>query len=140
MSYHVKVPSQPDRRGAGELEAQILGILWTGENGLGAADVLERLGGNMAYTTVAKVLDRLHAKGQLTRTRTGRHYSYKPVAAEANWVAGQIKRLVGRGGNRSAVLQGFVDGLDSTDSTILAELLDEAQRRRREDPEPDGRT
>ena len=55
-------------------------------------------------------------------------------------IARQIKRLVGRGGNRSAVLQGFVDGLDSTDSTILAELLDEAQRRRREDPEPDGRT
>ena len=105
-------------------------MLWAEHAELGAADILTRLGGDLAYTTVAKVLDRLHAKGQVTRTRAGRSFSYKPVDAESNWVAGQVKRLLGRAGNRSSVLQGFVDGLDSDDTALLAKLLDDAQRQR----------
>lgn len=121
--------SKPDRRAAGELEAQILGVLWAEGTDMGAPDILERLGGDMAYTTVAKVLDRLHAKGQVGRTRTGRSYRYTPIGAESNWVAGQIKRLLGHGGNRSAVLQGFVDGLNPADTEALAKLLKQAQQR-----------
>lgn len=121
---------QPDRRQAGELEAQILGVLWSADGGLGASEVLEALGGDMAYTTVAKVLDRLHAKGKVRRDRSGRAYRYAPVGAESNWVAGQVQRLLGRAGNRSAVLQGFVDGLDADDTALLAELLQQAQRQR----------
>ena len=122
--------SQPDRRAAGELEAQILGVLWAEGADLGAADILERLGGDMAYTTVAKVLDRLHAKGQVSRVRAARSYRYTPIGDESNWVAGQVKRLLGRAGNRSAVLQGFVDGLDTADTAILSKLLDETRQRR----------
>ena len=121
--------SQPDRRAAGELEAQILGVLWAEGAELGAAAILERLGGDMAYTTVAKVLDRLHAKGQVRRIRAGRSYRYTPIGAESNWVAAQVKRLLGHGGNRSAVLQGFVDGLNPSDTETLAKLLNEAQQR-----------
>lgn len=118
---------QPDRRGSGELEAQILGVLWAADGELGASEVLERLGGDMAYTTVAKVLDRLHAKGQVTKTRVGRSFRYGPTSAESGWVAGQVQRLLRRAGDRSAVLQGFVDGLDADDTEILAELLSEAR-------------
>ena len=121
--------SPPDRRAAGELEAQILGVLWADGTAMGAADVLERLGGDLAYTTVAKVLDRLHAKGQVTRTRTGRSYEYAPIGDESNWVAGQVKRLLRHGGNRSAVLQGFVDGLNPADTEVLAKLLKQVQQR-----------
>ena len=119
--------TQPDRRAAGELEAEILGVLWANPAGLGAAEILGCLGGDMAYTTVAKVLDRLHAKGQVSRTRAGRSFTYTPVGAESSWVAGQVQRLLGRAGNRSSVLQGFVDGLDSADTAILAGLLDQAR-------------
>ena len=122
--------SPHDRRGSGELEAQILGVLWAADGELGAAEVLERLGGEMAYTTVAKVLDRLHAKGQVTKTRVGRSFRYGPTGAESRWVAGQVQRLLRRAGDRSAVLQGFVDGLDSGDSAILVELLEESRARR----------
>ena len=115
MSYPVKVTSiaerrkHPERRAAGELEAEILGVLWAAGSELGVGDVLERLGGDMAYTTVAKVLDRLHAKGEVRRARSGRSFRYSPISAESNWVAEQVKGLMGRAGNRSAVLQGFVD-------------------------------
>lgn len=121
--------TQPDRRAAGELEAEILGVLWAEPTGLGAAEILGRLGGDMAYTTVAKVLDRLNAKGKVSRTRAGRSFTYTPVGAESNWVAGQVQRLLGRAGNRSSVLQGFVDGLDSDDTVLLARLLDQARQK-----------
>lgn len=121
--------SKPDRRAAGELEAQILGVLWAEGGDMGTTDILERLGGHMAYTTVAKVLDRLHAKGQVGRTRTGRSYRYTPIGAESNWVAAHVKRLLGHGGNRSDVLQGFVEGLNPADTETLAKLLKQAQQR-----------
>lgn len=123
--------AQPERRAAGELEAEILGVLWAEPAVLGAADIRGRLGGDMAYTTVAKVLDRLHAKGQVSRTRAGRSFTYAPVGAESSWVASQVQRLLGRAGNRSSVLQGFVDGLDSDDTALLAKLLDEAREQQR---------
>jgi predicted transcriptional regulator len=121
--------AQPERRGAGELEAQILGALWAADSELTPADVLERLGGDLAYTTVAKVLDRLQLKGKVRRRRSGRSFHYAPVDAESSWVAGQVQRLLGRAGNRSAVLQGFVDGLDANDTVLLSALLEEARER-----------
>ena len=60
----------------------------------------------MAYTTVAKVLDRLHAKVEVRRARSGRSFRYLPINAGSNWVAEHVKGLMGRAGNRSAVLQG----------------------------------
>ena len=122
--------NHPERRAAGELEAQILGVLWAAGSELGVGDVLERLGGVMAYTTVAKVLDRLHAKGEVRRARSGRSFRYSPINAESTWVAEQVKGLIGRAGNRSAVLQGFVDGLDADDTAVLAGLLERAQHER----------
>ena len=126
--------SNPDRRGVGELEGQILGALWSADAPTTAAEVLEQLGGDMAYTTVAKVLDRLCAKGQVSRLRSGRSYRYAPVGAESNWVAGQVKRLLGRAGSRTAVLQGFLDGLDPDETTILAALLEQAETQRASTP------
>ena len=128
----VKVTSIAERRNhsercaAGELEAQILGVLWAVGSELGVGDVLQRLGGDMAYTTVAKVLDRLHAKGEVRRARSGRSFRYSLINAESTWVAEQVKGLMGRVGNRSAVLQGFVDGLDADDTAVLAALLEQA--------------
>lgn len=136
MSYRENVASiaerrhHPDRRASGELEAQILGVLWAADSDLGVGDVLERLGGDMAYTTVAKVLDRLHAKDEVRRVRSGRSFRYWPISAESNWVAAQVKGLMDRAGNRSAVLQGFVDGLDAADNDVLAALLEQAQHTR----------
>lgn len=120
--------AHPDRRAAGELEAQVLGVLWAAGNRISVGEILPHLDGDMAYTTVAKVLDRLYAKGQVRRTRSGRSYEYAPVAIESNWVAGQVRRLLGRAGNRAAVLQGFVDGLDPADAKILVDLLQTAQQ------------
>ena len=56
-----------NRRGAGELASEVLGILQTAGEPLSPADVRERLGGELAYTTVVTILSRLHDKGVLNR-------------------------------------------------------------------------
>ena len=70
------------RRGAGELEAAALAALQAAGTALTPGQVRERLGGRLAYTTVVTILSRLHAKGVLSRVRTGRAYAYAPVADE----------------------------------------------------------
>ena len=56
-----------NRRGAGELAGQVLGILQAAHEPLSPAAVRERLGGELAYTTVVTILSRLHAKRVLDR-------------------------------------------------------------------------
>ena len=70
------------RRAAGQLEAAALGVLQAAGSPLTPARVRDELGDDLAYTTVVTILSRLHAKGVLTRQRSGRAYSYAPVADE----------------------------------------------------------
>ena len=64
----------PLRRGVGELEAEILGVL-RGPQAAHSGDVRERLdprdGRELSYSTVVTIVSRLHAKGLLVRERPG---------------------------------------------------------------------
>ena len=51
------------RRAAGELEAAVLAVLQAAGSALSPGDVRDRLGGDLAYTTVVTILSRLHDKG-----------------------------------------------------------------------------
>lgn len=119
------------RRGHGELEAEILALLWTAEEPLTAVDVQRRLDGDLAYTTVVTILSRLHDKQVLTRERSGRAYAYQPVADEAGLAARRMRRLLDSEHDRDAVLAQFVSNLSSDDERVLRRLLDRATR-------PDG--
>ena len=123
-------PVEPARRAFGELEQEVLRVLWAADAPLVAREVQERLSSPPAYTTVMTILDRLHRKGSVTRTQRGRAFAYAPVATEAAAAADTIGALLARGNDRSAVLQGFVDVLSEGDSEVVQRLLDEAQRRR----------
>lgn len=68
-------PHRPSRRrGQGELESQVLGALREAEAPVTAAWVQERLGGDLAYTTVVTILTRLLAKDAVARERRGRSF------------------------------------------------------------------
>ena len=58
---------RPRRRGQGELEVQVLSALREAEGPATAGWVQDRLGGDLAYTTVITILTRLLAKGAVTR-------------------------------------------------------------------------
>ncbi|MFD8705460.1 BlaI/MecI/CopY family transcriptional regulator [Kitasatospora sp. NPDC059648] len=111
------------RRAAGELESQVLAVLWAADGPVTAAQVLDRLPDGLAYTTVLTILSRLAAKGLVRRERAGRGYAFEPVRDEAEHTAAGMHALLERGSDRLAVLARFVDTLSREDERSLQELL-----------------
>jgi predicted transcriptional regulator len=113
----------PGRRARGELESDVLAALWSADGPLTARQVLERLPGDLAYTTVLTILSRLHDKGMLVRHREGRGYAYEPSRDEASHTAQRMKSLLEGGSDREAVLTRFVSELSEQDEQLLHHLL-----------------
>jgi predicted transcriptional regulator len=111
------------RRGAGELEAEVLAVLQSAGSALTPAQVREQLGDPLAYTTVVTILSRLHAKGVLVRNRAGRAFSYAPVADEPGLAARRMRGVLEAETDREAVLARFVSGLSPADERLLRRML-----------------
>jgi predicted transcriptional regulator len=112
-----------NRRGAGELASQVLGILQAADEPLSPAAVRERLSGELAYTTVVTILSRLQAKGVLDRERVGRAYRYRPVADEPGLAARRMASVLAAEPDREAVLQRFVSALSQEDEQALRRMI-----------------
>ncbi|MFD4588396.1 BlaI/MecI/CopY family transcriptional regulator [Streptomyces sp. NPDC058434] len=113
----------PRRRGQGELEAQVLAALRQAPGAVTAAWVQERLGSDLAYTTVMTILTRLHAKGAVARERAGRSFEWTAVADEAGLAALRMRKVLDAEADREAVLASFVTALSARDERLLRELL-----------------
>ncbi|MEU6314028.1 BlaI/MecI/CopY family transcriptional regulator [Streptomyces sp. NPDC047014] len=114
------------RRGQGELEAAVLGALGEAPGPVPVAWVQERLGGELAYTTVITILTRLHAKGAVERERVGRSFQWTPVADGAGLAALRMRKVLDGEENRHAVLASFVTALPPGDERMLRDLLAQA--------------
>ncbi|ORT58616.1 hypothetical protein BKD26_18735 [Streptomyces sp. CB03238] len=71
------------RRGRGALEAEMLGALRQASTPATVGWVQERLGGDLAYTTVMTILTRLHAKGAVVRERVGQSFQWTLISRGA---------------------------------------------------------
>jgi predicted transcriptional regulator len=111
------------RRAFGELEQQVLSVLWAADAPLIPREVQERLADPPAYTTVMTILDRLQRKGAATRRSRGRAFAYEAVVSESAMAAQHARALLANGHDRHAVLQGFVDVLSEDDAEELTRLL-----------------
>jgi predicted transcriptional regulator len=116
-------PGPGGRRAHGRLEAEIRAVLGGADGPLTPGETAERLGGQLAYSTVVTILTRLYAKQQLTRTPRGRAYAYALVTDEAGLAARRMRGLLEELPDRAAVLTRFVDGLTSADEDLLRHLL-----------------
>jgi predicted transcriptional regulator len=128
------LPGVADRRQSGALEAEVLAALWAADEALTPGEVLERINGGLAYTTVMTTLIRLQDKGVVTRDRVGRAYAYRPVIEEAELAATRMRELLDAGGDREAVLARFVGTLSAAEERTLAALIragTQRERRRR---------
>lgn len=114
---------RPRRRGQGELEALVLSALRETEEPVTAGWVQERLGGDLAYTTVITILTRLLAKGAVTRERAGRSFVWTPASDQAGLGAHKMRKVLDAERDREAVLASFVTGLGPDDERLLRELL-----------------
>jgi predicted transcriptional regulator len=118
----------------GTLEYAVLVALWD----LGRAttrQIHERVGipGGLVYTTTAKVLDRLHTKGLVSREQAGRVLSYRPKIARevverarARYALNQILGL-----DATPAIAALVDTVESIDPRLLDELGRAVAARRR---------
>lgn len=112
------------RRAKGSLESEVLAALWAADRPLTVGDVVDTVGGDLAYTTVQTILTRLHAKGAVRRELNGRAHTYTPVLDDAGLAAHRMQAMLEKGGDRAAVLSRFLRTLSPEDEATLADLLE----------------
>lgn len=115
------------RRGRGQLEAAVLGVLTEAGGPMTAGEVQASLAGDPAYTTVLTTLTRLHRKGALDRERRGKAFAYiapdAPRAAADAMAARRMRHLLDSGADRAGVLARFVAELGAEDEETLHSIL-----------------
>lgn len=111
-------------RGRGRLERAVMDSLWDHPEGLAASEVAELLEPDPpALTTVLTVLDRLRAKGLVTRQREGASYRHRPVRSREELAAEAMVDALTDTGDRSMVLSRFVAAVSDADAALLREAL-----------------
>jgi predicted transcriptional regulator len=107
----------------------VLAALWAADGPLTTAEVVEAVGGELAYNTVQTILTRLHGKGAVAREQVGRAHVYTPVLDEAGIAATQMRAVLDRGGDHTAVLARFLGTLSPQQTDTLAQLIAVTRRR-----------
>ncbi|MFB6786968.1 BlaI/MecI/CopY family transcriptional regulator [Streptomyces olivaceus] len=112
-----------ERRPAGELEASVLAALCAADRPQSAAEVRALIPQDLARTTVATLLTRLHEKGAVERTPGRRGFLYSAVADSHGLTARRMHQELEQDDDRSMVLARFIEGLDPADEAELKRLL-----------------
>ena len=115
------------KRADGELELEVLTILWEGAAPLQPAEVRERTRGNLAYTSVATVLTRLWEKGLVIRTQAGRAYAYSAAVSRDEWNSRRMTAVLDEAPDHHALLAKFVGRLSKKDLAELRRVLEEIE-------------
>lgn len=109
----------------GELENQVLEVLWTAGEPMtpGAVHEVVVADRDLAYTTVMTILTRLWEKGELTRHKQGRAYAYEPVVGREQRVAQRMQAVLGAAEDHALALNAFADALPDEQRAALREAL-----------------
>ena len=101
------------------LELQIMQVLWDGGPATVSA-VQERLGSDLAYTTVQTMLNVLLRKKKVRRSETGRAFTYQAAVSREGATGAAVKDLVARmfGGSGEALLMALIDAKQITPDEI----------------------
>ncbi|TCP50005.1 putative transcriptional regulator [Tamaricihabitans halophyticus] len=111
--------------GLGELEGKVMDVLWSAAEPMRVRDVLDALTSArpLAYTTVLTVLDNLHGKGWVRRSRAGRAYVYTAVESRAEAGARVLRDVLDASGDAERVLLHFARSASPDESAILRRAL-----------------
>lgn len=119
----------------GELEAEVMAVLWSAHRALPVREVRDRLaaeGRDLAYNTIMTVLVRLSGKGLAERSKQEEMWHYRPTLTEGEFRA-QVSGEVLRGlldVAPEATLAQLVDVLAEDEPEALDELLRLIEARR----------
>ena len=117
----------------GELERELMDILWTAREPASVRDVHDRLGDRLAYTTVMTTLDRLHKKGLLARRAEGRAFVYSARLSREEFDRQLATDVIGGllEGGAEPIVACIVDAVSDHDAELLDELDRLIQQKRR---------
>ncbi|WP_437585039.1 BlaI/MecI/CopY family transcriptional regulator [Paramicrobacterium sp. CJ85] len=113
----------------GELEREVMDVLWASGDPLSAGDLRDRLnfsGKNkrqLAATTVLTVLSRLESKGFVSRDRGTRPHLYAAVTTRADHTADLMHEVLGSSPDREAALARFIGQVSPAEVETLRSLL-----------------
>jgi predicted transcriptional regulator len=109
----------------GELEAVVMGLLWTRDASATVRDVLVQLqeSRTIAYTTVMTVMDNLHRKGWLRRHMDGRAWRYLPAADREDFSAMLLAEALAFSDNQEGALLRFVEQMSESETEALNAAL-----------------
>jgi len=119
----------------GVLERQVMTLVWNqGETSV--RDARDRIGSEVAYTTIMTTMDRLFRKGLLARRKVGRAFLYHATASRAEMegavAADLVHSLLQRADSNSLpILSSLVDVVSEGDRTLLDELERLVREKRR---------
>jgi predicted transcriptional regulator len=109
-------------------ELDVMAVLWEMESAT-VAEVRERLGDDLAYTTVLTILRTLEEKGYVDHTQEGKAYRYHPAVERERAGASAVNRIVGKmfRGSPELLLTHLVSDRDVSDEDLerMKQLLDE---------------
>ncbi|MFF8442401.1 BlaI/MecI/CopY family transcriptional regulator [Streptomyces californicus] len=113
----------------GELEADIMKVMWAAPTPLSTNEIVAALGEErgLAYTTVMTVTDRLRVKGWLGREKEGRSYRYSPVRSSDDYTAELMRQALADAPDPANALLRFAGGLDPSEAEALRAALGDAR-------------
>lgn len=107
----------------GDLERSVMTLLWDSEESLSANEVRDRLGEDLAVTTVLTVLSRLEKKGMAHRERSTRPHRYSATASREEHTVEMLNEVLGTASDREAVLARFIGGVSDSEAAALRRIL-----------------
>ena len=113
------------RLGSGELENQVLDVVWGATGAVTPRQVHEELSKTrkLAYTTVMTILVRLCKKGLLEREPAGRAFAYRPRVSREERAAARMNDALTSAGDPSLALTHFVESLPPDQVDDLRSVL-----------------
>ncbi len=122
------------RLGSGELESQVLDVVWAAPGPVTPRQVHAALSRTrkLAYTTAMTILVRLCDKGLLERERepTGRAFAYRPRVTREQRAADRMSEALTSAGDHSLALAHFVRSLPPDQMEELRTVLRRARSAR----------
>ncbi|MEY4039473.1 MAG: hypothetical protein RLZZ52_341 [Actinomycetota bacterium] len=113
-------------RSRGELESDIMNILWASETPLTAKEVQARFTDKVpAITTLITVLDRMKAKGQVVKEATGgRSQTFAAAKSRIDHVTTVMNSALQSADDHVAALMLFAGNLSDEDRAFLRQAID----------------
>ncbi|MFB9775096.1 BlaI/MecI/CopY family transcriptional regulator [Brevibacterium otitidis] len=119
------------RRERGELEAEVMEILWDAEEQLSVNEVSDRFAGRRPnYSTIMTTLERLERKDMVVRSDPSpRKIRFAAAQSRDAYASDRMVSVLSSSGDRRATLMAFAGHLSETDLDVLRSSLQQAQTR-----------